>query len=147
MAKVYVSDVINLPVDRVWALARDFNGHGDWHPRIADSHIEDGKPSDQVGCVRNFHLTDGGHLRETLLTLSDRDRSMTYDIIVSPMPIKNYIASFRCTPITEGARTFVEWQAEFDVAPEDEAEIVHAVGRETFAAGIRALAAKLGAPD
>ena len=27
MAKVYVSGVIDLPVDRVWALARDFNGH------------------------------------------------------------------------------------------------------------------------
>lgn len=147
MAKVYVSDVINLPVDKVWALARDFNGHHDWHPRIAESRIEDGKPSDQVGCIRNFKLSDGGHLRETLLTLSDRDRTMTYDIIVSPMPIKNYIASFRCTPITEGDRTFVEWEAEFDVAPEDEAEIMHAVGRETFAVGIRALAAKLGASD
>jgi hypothetical protein len=139
MAKIYVSDVINLPVD--------FNGHHTWHPRIAESHIENDLPSDQVGCIRNFTLSDGGHLRESLLSLSDLERSMTYDIIVSPMPIKNYIATFRCTPVTEGDRTFVEWQAEFDVAPEDEAKIRHAVGRETFAAGIRALAAKLGAPD
>lgn len=147
MAKIYVSDVINLPVDKVWALARDFNGHHSWHPRIAESHIENDRPSDQVGCIRNFTLSDGGHLRESLLSLSDLERSMTYDIIVSPMPIRNYVATFRCTPVTEGDRTFVEWQAEFDVAPEDEAEIRHAVGRETFAAGIRALAAKLGAPN
>ncbi|ESR25814.1 hypothetical protein N177_1149 [Lutibaculum baratangense AMV1] len=58
--------VIDAPIDRVWALARDFNGHGDWHPLIAESHVEDGRPSDQVGCVRNFTLADGGHLRERL---------------------------------------------------------------------------------
>ena len=145
MAKVYVSDVINLPVDEVWAYARDFNGHHDWHPRIADSHIEDDKPSDQVGCIRNFTLSDGGKLRETLLSFSDRDRSFTYDIIVSPMPVTNYIATFSVRPVTAGNRTFVEWRAEFDVPPEKETEIKDIVGRQTFAAGIRALADKLGA--
>jgi hypothetical protein len=145
MAKVYVSAIIDLPVDKVWAYARDFNGHGEWHPLIAESHIEDGKPSDQVGCVRNFKLTDGGQLRETLLTFSDLERSFTYDIIVSPMPIENYLATFTCTPVTEGDKTLVEWQATFDVAPADEAEIKEKVGRNTFAAGIAALAEKLGA--
>jgi hypothetical protein len=146
MAKVYVSGVINAPVDKVWAYARDFNGHGKWHPVIAESHIEDGKPSDQVGCVRNFKLTNGGHLRERLLSFSDLDRCFTYNIIVSPMPIQNYVATFGCKPITEGNKTFVEWFAEFDVAPEHEAQIKEQVGRGTFAAGIVALAKAIGAP-
>jgi hypothetical protein len=147
MAKVYASDIINLPVETVWAYARDFNGHHAWHPRIKDSVIEGGKPSDQVGCVRSFHVDDGGHLRETLLSFSDRDRSFTYDIIVSPMPVKNYIATFTCKPVTASNTTFVEWSAEFDVPPEREAEIKDVVGRQTFAAGIKALAKKLGAPE
>jgi hypothetical protein len=46
--------------------------------------------------------------------------------------------------VTEGGKTFVEWMAEFDVAPKDEAAIKEQVGRNTFAAGIAALAAKLG---
>jgi hypothetical protein len=145
MAKVYVSGVINLPVDKVWAYARDFNGHDKWHPVIAESHVEDGKPSDQVGCVRNFKLANGGQLRERLLSFSDLDRSFTYNIIVSPMPIVNYVATFSCKPITEGNATFVEWSAEFDVAPEHEAQIREQVGRNTFAAGIAALGKKLGA--
>lgn len=140
MAKVYVSDVIDAPIDRVWAVGRDFNGHGAWHPLIAESHIEDGLPSDRVGCVRNFTLTDGGHLRERLLAFSDLERFFTYSILVSPMPIENYVATFRCTPVTEGERTFVTWTAEFDVSPRDEAEVRGKVGRDTFAAGIRALA-------
>ena len=145
MAKVYVSGLINLPVDRVWALARDFNGHAQWHPLIAESHIEDGLPSDRVGCVRNFKLSDGGHLRERLLSFSDLDRSFTYNIIVSPLPLRNYLATFACKPVTEGGKTFVEWSATFDVAEADEPRLLEQVGRNTFAAGIAALAKALGA--
>ena len=139
MTKVYVSGVIDQPVDKVWAYARDFNGHGEWHPLIAQSQIEEGRPSDQVGCVRSFTVSNGGHLRERLLSFSDLDRSFTYNIIVSPMPIENYVATFHCKPITEGNRTFVEWFAEFDVGKENEAAICEQVGRNTFAAGIEAL--------
>lgn len=140
MARVYVSDVIDAPAEKVWAFARDFNGHGEWHPIIAESAIEDGLPSDRVGCVRAFTTTNGGFLRERLLSLSDTDRCFTYNILVSPMPIENYVAGFRCTPITEGDRTFVEWWADFDVSPEDEPAIREQVGRHTFADGIRAIA-------
>ncbi|SER85923.1 Polyketide cyclase / dehydrase and lipid transport [Tranquillimonas rosea] len=143
MASVYVSDIVNAPADKVWALARDYNGHGEWHPRIAESSIEDDLSADQVGCVRNFTLSDGGHLRERLLSFSDLDRAFTYTILVSPMPITDYVATFRCTPVTERDATFVEWWATFEVDEKDEADIRHAVGRETFAAGIRALADRL----
>jgi hypothetical protein len=146
MAKVYVSGVINLPVDTVWGYARDFNGHHAWHPLIAESHVEDGKPSDQVGCVRNFKLTNGGHLRERLLSFSDLDRSFTYNILVSPLPLANYQATFHCLPITEGNKTFVEWYASFDTDPKNEAQLQEQVGRNTFADGIKALAKALKAP-
>lgn len=139
MAKVYISGIIDAPVDKVWDYARDFNGHGEWHPLIAESHVEDGLPSDRVGCVRNFNLTNGGHLRERLLSFSDLERRFTYNIIVSPMPIQNYVATFGVKPITEGNKTFVEWMAEFDVSPADEADIKEKVGQGTFAEGIKAL--------
>jgi len=141
MARVYVSGIIDAPVDKVWAYARDFNGHGEWHPLIAESTVEDGRPSDQVGCIRNFNLTNGGNLREQLLSFSDMDRSFTYNILVSPMPIQNYVATFHCLPITETDQTFVEWYANFDVSEEHEARIKHQVGQDTFAAGIKALEA------
>ncbi len=143
MARVYVSDVIDAPIEKVWAFARDYNGHGDWHPIIAESRIEDGRPADQVGCVRAFTTTDGGFLRERLLSFSDLEHSFTYNILESPMPIRNYVATFRCSRVTEGNRTFVEWWADFDVSAEDEAEIREKVGRATFAQGIRVIAAKL----
>ncbi len=143
MAEVYVSGVVDVPVEEFWAYARDFNGHHEWHPIIAESEIEDGKPSDQIGCVRNFSLTNGGRLRERLLAMSDRERYFMYEIIVSPMPIENYVATFQCKPITEGNATFVEWSASFDVARENLEAIREQVGQNTFAAGIRALSKRL----
>lgn len=139
MAKVYVSGVIDAPVEEVWAYARDFNGHGEWHPLIKHSEVEEGRPSDQVGCVRSFTVADGGHLRERLLSFSDLDRCFTYNILVSPMPIENYVATFVVKPITEGNGTFVEWYATYEVGPQDAARIAEQVGRHTFAAGIVAL--------
>ena len=88
MANVYRSAVIDAPADKVWALVRDFNGLPKWHPAIGKSEIEGGLPGDCVGCVRRFTLKkDGGLLREKLLTLSDSGRTLTYNILVSPMPV------------------------------------------------------------
>ena len=82
--------------------------------RHRDSHIEGGLPADRVGCIRNFNLKDGGNIREQLLTLSDYDYSCTYSILESPMGVRNYIATLKLTPVTDGNRTFAEWTAEFD---------------------------------
>src|SRR6202012_5494248 len=73
MARVYVSSVINGRSDRVWARVRDFNGLPSWHPGIAESRIENGEPSDKIGCIRDFRLRNGDRIREKLLGLSDFD--------------------------------------------------------------------------
>ena len=144
MAQVYTSSVIGAPAERVWAAIRDFNGLPDWHPAIAESRIEGGAPADQVGCVRAFRLKDGGFIRERLLALSDYDLSCTYSILESPMGVENYVATLKLIPITDGARTFAEWSAEFDCPPEREAELVALIGGEVFQGGFDSLKARFG---
>jgi len=139
MAKVYTSSVIGAPAQQVWAIVRDFNALPDWHPAIAESRIEDGLPSDKVGCVRNFTLTDGGTIREQLLMLSDFDFTCSYAILESPMGVRNYVATLRLIPVTDGNRTFAEWTAEFDCAPEQERELVQQIGTGVFQGGFDAL--------
>jgi hypothetical protein len=78
--RVDVSDVIDAPVEKVRGLIRDFNGVSKWHPFVRDSPIENGMPSGAIGCARNFHLTNGDHLRDQLLTVSERDRECVYCI-------------------------------------------------------------------
>ena len=144
MPDVYVSAVISAPADRVWGLIRDFNGLPSWTPFVAHSHIEDGRASDQVGCVRAFELNDGGRIRERLLALSDYDYSCTYSILESPMGVENYVATLKLTPVTEGGHSFAEWSAEFDCAPDREAELVDNIGRNVFAAALAALVERFG---
>ena len=139
MARVYVSSVIDAPAAKVWERVRDFNGLPRWHPRIRDSRIENGEPSDRVGCIRDFHLQNGDRIREKLLGLSDYDYFCTYSILESPMPLTDYIATLRLTPVTDGDKTFVEWTAEFDCAPEAEADLVSGIGGNVFQAGFDAL--------
>ena len=139
MVNVYVSTVIDAPADTVWARVRNFNGLPQWHPAIADSRIENGEPSDKVGCVRHFHTRDGDAIRERLLALSDYEYSCTYSILESPMGVENYVATLKLTPVTDGARTFAEWSAEFDCAEGREAPLVEQIGRGVFQVGLNAL--------
>jgi hypothetical protein len=139
MARVYVSSVLDAPVAKVWERVRDFNALPRWHPAIRDSRIENGEPSDRVGCVRDFHLQNGDRIREKLLGLSDYDYFCTYSILESPMPLTDYVATLRLTPVTDGDRTFAEWTAEFECAPEEEEGLVSGIGGNVFQAGFNAL--------
>jgi hypothetical protein len=145
MAKIYISAVIAHPVDAVWKYLRDFNGLPNFMPPVADSVIEDGRPADQIGCVRNFHMKDGGHLREQLLALSDVDRFQTYSILLSPMPLKDYVATVRCLPITATGQTFAEWTASFEATDGDDRHWVEHIGTNVFAAAFANLEKVIGA--
>ncbi len=133
MTKIFVSAVIDAPVDKVWAQVRDFNNLPQWHPKFSRSHIEDGLPSDRVGCVRNFDIAGGGGtIRERLLELSDVDYSFRYCILDAPLAVRNYIAQLTLYPVTVGNQTVGVWTAEFEVTNGDEAGVVKAVGDDTF---------------
>jgi uncharacterized protein YndB with AHSA1/START domain len=139
MARVYVSSVIAAPAARVWERVRDFNAMPRWHPRIRESRIENGEPSDRIGCVRDFRLQNGDRIREKLLGLSDHDLFFTYAILESPMPLTEYVATLRLTPVTDGDRTFAEWSAEFDCAEEVADDLVAGIGGNVFQGGFDAL--------
>jgi uncharacterized protein YndB with AHSA1/START domain len=143
MARAYASAVIAAPIETVWAMIRNFNGLPDWAPAIARSEIEDGKPADQVGCVRNFYTHDGGHIRERLLFLDDQNHSLRYNFEKPAFPVRNYIATMRLMPVSESGQTFCEWEATFDEGPGDEGVYEAIISRDVFAANWASLRKKL----
>ena len=143
MIKVTRSAVIDAPIATVWALVRDFNSHVDWHPAIDSSEIENGEPPDQVGCVRNFRLKDGNHLREQLLALSDHDHVSTYCILDATLPMRRYVATVHLKPVTDGDRTFWHWQSTFDVPKGREREFEALVGDGVYLGGFEGMRAWL----
>lgn len=140
MTKVYRSAVINASADSVWRLVRDFNALPKWHPAIATSEIEGGQPADRVGCVRRFtRKSDGGLLRERLLALADDTRTLAYTILVSPMPVANYFATMRFTPVTADDRTFAEWWATFEVTSGGVNVVAEDIGDNVFIVGLTSI--------
>ncbi len=139
MVRVIRSTVLDAPIDAVWEVLRDFNGHDRWHPAVASSQIERGQPADRIGCVRRFRLEGGEELREQLLTLSDLEQTFSYCLLDTPVPLLNYVAHVRLHPVTDTDATFWHWESRFDTPAGREAELERMVGDAIYVAGFEAI--------
>jgi Polyketide cyclase / dehydrase and lipid transport len=108
--------------DEVWAIAGEgFCQIKDWHPAVAkcEEITEDG------ATYRLLTLGDGGKIKEKL-TGTD-DLSYNYEIVESPLPVKNYKSKLWVEEDDEPDRTVIYWQSDFDAADgtsDDEAKKV-----------------------
>src|SRR5665213_1791723 len=144
MVEVRRSTIVNAPLEEVWALLRDFNGHEHWHPVVSASVIEDDIGADQVGAVRNFQLGESGQIREQLLALSDVAKSFSYCILEAPVVLRNYVAHVRLRPVTEDNACLWEWSASFDPLPAERERLKRFVAEDIIAAGFRVVRELLG---
>ncbi|CAN7676060.1 SRPBCC family protein [Variovorax sp. LjRoot84] len=139
LQRVVRSTIIDAPIERVWAVLRDFNSHEAWHEVVETSRIEGGERSDQVGCVRSFTLRDGNRIREQLLTLSDTEHKSTYCIVEATVPLQRYVATVTLKPVTDGNRTFWHWESTFATPPGMERELRDMVAQGVYEAGFENL--------
>src|SRR4249920_2059017 len=139
LQKVVRSTVIDAPIERVWAVIRDFNSHDQWHDVVEASRIEANESSAQVGCVRSFTLKDGNRIREQLLTLDDREHKSTYCIVEATVPLQRYVATLTLKPVTDGDRTFWHWESTFATPPGQERELREMVATDVYEAGFENL--------
>jgi polyketide cyclase/dehydrase/lipid transport protein len=117
MARAYYSTVFAQPAQRIWEIIRDFNNYQVWVDGAGSSEIEDGKSGDAVGAVRSVIYRER-HIRQRLLALSDLERSQTYGFCgAASLPVTDFQATLRVTPVVDGDRSFVEWWATFDCDP------------------------------
>ena len=101
----------------LWAAAGEFCAIKDWHPLVAGCE----ETKDGADTFRILTLKDGGKIKEKLT--DQGDTSYSYEIVESPLPVKNYKAKFWVEPDDEPDRTAVYWEAEFDAngASDDDA--------------------------
>jgi NADPH2:quinone reductase len=138
MAEVRRSTVLEAPIEEVWAILRDFNGHENWHPSVGASRLEDGASGDMIGAVRDFRLRDGSRIREQLLALSDVETSFTYCIIEAPVMLRNYHATIRLRPVTSDGQCFWEYPS-----AADKQRLSRFVAHDIFEAGFQSVRAIL----
>jgi carbon monoxide dehydrogenase subunit G len=113
MARAYASTVCNADVETVWALVRNFEAVGRWIPGAKSCRIL--PTGDSAAPVRRIVLGDDSTIDEVLVTLDDIRRRLRY-VFVPPLPrgMRSFLGTAHVRPVTDGARTFVEWISEFD---------------------------------
>ncbi|NJM55143.1 MAG: SRPBCC family protein [Verrucomicrobiae bacterium] len=109
-----------------WAKIGDWCAIKDWHPAIANC------TSEKKG-FRTLTLKDGGRIVEKQTKTGKF--SYSYDIIDSPLPVKNYSATLTAKPDSNG-NTDVVWTAKFDAKDKSDAE-AEAVIKGIFEAGLK----------
>jgi hypothetical protein len=142
MPKAYYSTVFETPAADVWDVVRLFDNYS-WAGTGIDAEMEDGRAGDAVGGVRRV-LTSDPPNRQRLLALSDLNRSFSYELCEpSPYPVRNFQATLRITPVTDGDRAFVEWWATFDCGEDEHEKWITRFRDEGFARWLGSLRAQL----
>lgn len=110
----------------VWAKIGEWCAIKDWHPAIAA--CDAGKKG-----FRTLTLKDGAKIVERLTKTGKY--SYSYEILESPLPIKNYQATLIAKPDSLGT-TDLTWTAKFDPKGKSEAEAVGVI-KGIFEAGLK----------
>lgn len=139
MPMVEYSAVLEAQAEQVWNVLKQFGEIQKWHPSIAKSDIEDGKPDGLPGCVRRLILADGAVVRERLLSVDDRGLTLSYRFEEAPLPLDNYVATVRLVAVTDTDQTLVTWAASFELREPDTAEHYQASIRSLIVDGHKGL--------
>jgi hypothetical protein len=130
MSKV-ISETITMhgSPEAVWAIAGDPGAIGEWVPALAESSYS--------GHERVCTTGDGAEIRERVLAHSDADRSYTYEIVTSPMPLRSY----RSTLTVHGhdGHSHVTWEAELVALEEAQEPELQAMFSQLYREGLATL--------
>jgi hypothetical protein len=138
MPQIYISDVIDSPLETVWSVLRPFDKIDLYFNEIVKVELVEGGSGTEVGCVRRCYRADGSTRDEKLLMLSDTDHIADYAVMDSPdLPATNVKGRVRAYPITEGIRqTFIEWSLSFEPrsdTPDNTVETIEGLFRSCIA--------------
>ena len=119
--------------EEVWAVVGDFGALADWHPEVATCDVE------RHGEVIHRHIrtVDGAERLERELGDHPADYSYTYEILSSPLPVRDHRAIFRVVAAPEGST--VIWSSTFepaDASVEEAAKLITAI----YEAGLESIA-------
>jgi hypothetical protein len=138
-----VKKKINAPAlpPKVWEVAGGFCAIKDWHPLVADCKAT--KEGDAT--IRTLTLKDGGSIKEKLLE-SD-DSSYSYEIIESPLPVKNYQGKFWIEEDERSPdRTTIHWDATFDANGASDDDATKKIS-DIFFSGLKGIKQKVLPPE
>lgn len=111
----YNSAVINAPAGEIWDVLKNFHDWS-WAKNVITNLEKVGdKSSNEVGAQR---ILNGG-IPETLLSINDAAKSLTYSIDDGPEALskdnmKGYVGSITVYPVSNSNSSFVLWTSEWE---------------------------------
>ncbi len=122
----------------LWAKFGGWCAIAEWHPAI--KKCEESKEGDDT--FRTLTLADGGKIKEKLLAQSAV--SYRYEIVESPLPVKNYEAQFSIVPDDDDEdEVNIAWAATYDAEGKPDKE-ARGVIDGIFKDGLASIKEKLG---
>jgi uncharacterized protein YndB with AHSA1/START domain len=139
MAKVSMTTELKVPAETVWSTIGNFNALARWHPAVEKSEL-----SEEGGAtVRKLSLRGGGTIIERLESKDDAERSYSYSIVESPLPVSGYTSRLKVSKGKDAASSVVEWSSDFEATGGHESEAVKAI-RGIYEAGFQSLGKMFG---
>jgi hypothetical protein len=120
---------------QIWEVVGDFCAIKSWHPAVED--CVESKEGDVV--FRTLTLKGGGTIKEKLT--STEDTGYSYEIVESPLPVKNYKARLWLEVDDEPDRSVIYWQGDFDANGASDEDAKKKV-TDIFAAGVKGIKQK-----
>jgi len=117
----------------IWDMISDFCSIQDWHPVV-----EQCDESEEGGdTFRTLTLKGGGKIKEKLI--DHDDESYTYQIVESPLPVKNYQAKIWVEEDSrQPDRTDIHWDATFDANGASDEDAAKTIG-DIFTDGLKSI--------
>lgn len=113
---------VNASPDTTWKMIGDFNHLDVWHPVVVGSELTHGKSNN----MRLLTLGNGATITEKQVSRNDADRSYTYAIVESPLPVADYVSTISVTAAADGKST-VTWSSSFDAKDASDEDAVNAI--------------------
>jgi len=124
---ISVSERVEAPAERVWALVGDFNLVRRWMPSVEHST----KFGSGIGAERVLLISGGARIVERLEAHDEAGRSTTYSFVEGPLPVTRCLTTIRVDPDGGQACTMV-WSSRFEpdgLPPEEVARLYEALYR------------------
>ncbi len=128
MHTVTVLTHLSASTDDVWSKIGDPGAISSWHPAIVKSSLD--------GKARQCTLANGAQIDEAIDNIDDANRSYSYRIVESPLPVEDYRSTIKVVEADGGCA--VEWTASFDVSAGPAEDTVSMI-KDVYAAGLSAL--------
>ena len=106
----------------LWQEIGSFQGIGRWHPMLKKVEGE----GEQPGSIRTPESANGRKAVERLREINPAQHFMRYEILSSPLPIKDFVVELRIAENGDGTST-VGWGGHFQAASADETKMVEII--------------------